>query len=57
MRHIVSAWALIAFFAFPAFAQKGPCTEEVLAKPSPPPRTNDCYLCSGMAGKPVGGGS
>lgn len=59
MRRIVSAWALVALFAFTVFAQKGPCKAEFIkaesSKPGPPTRTNDFYLFSTILEKPVVG--
>jgi len=56
MRRIASVLPLIALFAFSTFAQKGPCTEELVTAESAKselPTTKDYYLFSGSLEKPV----
>ena len=57
MRYAASALVLIAVVQFcPAFAQKGPCTEESIraaSKAGPPVRTDDSYLFNPVLAKPV----
>jgi len=59
MRYSAALLSLTAFLAAPAFAQKGPCTEEFiktqLSQESPWPKTDDYYLFNPLLDKPVVG--
>lgn len=59
MRYSIALLSLTAFFALPAIAQKGPCTEEFIkarvGQENPWPKTDDYYLFNPLLDKPIVG--
>jgi ketosteroid isomerase-like protein len=58
MKYVVAVLTVTVFFGLPAFAQKGPCTEDAVRGPEvktqeEPPKINDFYFFTNIFEKPV----